>query len=49
MSRIPVLIAAHKEAATIGRTLESLDASTLEPIVIVNGEEHGGSTATVAN
>lgn len=48
MPRIPVIIAAYQETASIGRTLSSLDPETLQPILVVNGEPLDGPTATVA-
>lgn len=43
--RTPVIIAAYNEAERIGTTLRGLDSNTVEPFVIVNGEQ--GSRETV--
>lgn len=43
--KTPVIIPAYNEAETIGSTLKRLDENTVEPFVIVNGEE--GATETV--
>jgi len=46
--KTPVVIAAYEEAAYIGQALQHLDAQTVEPVVVVNGEERHGPTARAA-
>lgn len=46
--KTPVIIPAFDEADQIGPTLSRLDASTVEPFVVVNGDRGSSETAEVA-